>query len=706
MLRERWLLDPEQYSYVPVPVQVGALYLPAGLEQIVDAASAKMHQYWVESQIEKGVKGDPRLVPFEQLAEDHRALNITQASNGIKLMVALGHHITKVAEGDPRLVESTEPWLGLVELLAAHSHEAWSQKKMADGYKYGPRRSDSGDMRHPHLVPFCVLSGRDQEYDRTTSENLVRSILAAGYHISVESDGGLLSLADSDLSRSSTTGIDFRAAREAVVEVAEHGADNLRVDPADVEMANVLRHVDDGKRYKRLQLQRMGGSKNLSEKKLVAHTLPKIAMQIVIEVTFLFDIAQNFRVAFVDEATHQLIKDPRRISRRYLRGWFCVDVAGSIPAEIISQLTSAASVDLNVLKIVRVLKLVRLVRLLRLQVLDGVFKLIGKPSVIRLVKYLFALLGVCHGSYGCDNVNFDRAPWGGWIMSGLADDDRRWHLDKCQPFAVQYPLAFYWSLLALLGSDMYPQNVNELWLSISAALLGVAVVSTIIGSFSSTLTSLDAVAEEHESQMSRVSTYMRRQGVNRKLQDKVLDFFNFVYRTGALRPELLFDALPPALRVQFDMAVKLPLIEKSPMFNNLQVTHTAALVRRLQTCVLVPDQVVTTAGMRGDRMYFVDTGRLQYFTEVAGMVAQLDEIDDGQLFGSDALFSQGHVHTRSTISVTHCVLESLAFDDLVVLMGMYNDIKDQVLLIAEQFDKEQHSTDMIHDSSHDFEPQA
>ena len=47
------------------------------------------------------------------------------------------------------------------------------------------------------LVPFGVLAEKDREYDCNTSETLIRSILGAGFHISVEPDGGLLSVGNS-----------------------------------------------------------------------------------------------------------------------------------------------------------------------------------------------------------------------------------------------------------------------------------------------------------------------------------------------------------------------------------------------------------------------------------------------------------------------------------------------------------------------------
>jgi hypothetical protein len=53
---------------------------------------------------------------------------------------------------------------------------------------------------------------------------------------------------------------------------------------------------------------------------------------VLVDVFFILDVALNFRTAYiVDAATMELEDDPRRIARRYLGGWFAVDLASAIP---------------------------------------------------------------------------------------------------------------------------------------------------------------------------------------------------------------------------------------------------------------------------------------------------------------------------------------------------------------------------------------
>jgi len=76
----------------------------------------------------------------------------------------------------PRAIEA------LTELLARNTHENWARQRIAEGWKYGPRRDDAR-KEHPNLVPYEELSETDKDYDRRTATETVKTILALGYRI-------------------------------------------------------------------------------------------------------------------------------------------------------------------------------------------------------------------------------------------------------------------------------------------------------------------------------------------------------------------------------------------------------------------------------------------------------------------------------------------------------------------------------------------
>ena len=69
-----------------------------------------------------------------------------------------------------------------MEFLARNTHEVWAAARLKNGWTYGPRRDDL-TKKHPCLVPFEDLPEEEREYDRRTTEETLKSVLANGYTI-------------------------------------------------------------------------------------------------------------------------------------------------------------------------------------------------------------------------------------------------------------------------------------------------------------------------------------------------------------------------------------------------------------------------------------------------------------------------------------------------------------------------------------------
>lgn len=79
-------------------------------------------------------------------------------------------------------VELSPDVLRLAERLAEHVHDVWASERLADGWRYGPRRDDER-KEHPSLVPYAELAESEKKYDRNTALGTLKAILALGYQI-------------------------------------------------------------------------------------------------------------------------------------------------------------------------------------------------------------------------------------------------------------------------------------------------------------------------------------------------------------------------------------------------------------------------------------------------------------------------------------------------------------------------------------------
>lgn len=70
----------------------------------------------------------------------------------------------------------------LSEMIARNAHEVWAAGRISEGWAWGPVRDDAL-RQHPCLVPYEELSEQEKEYDRRTSMETIRLILALGFEI-------------------------------------------------------------------------------------------------------------------------------------------------------------------------------------------------------------------------------------------------------------------------------------------------------------------------------------------------------------------------------------------------------------------------------------------------------------------------------------------------------------------------------------------
>ncbi len=70
----------------------------------------------------------------------------------------------------------------LGETIAKQVHNIWSQNRLRDGWKYGPKRNDALKQT-PCLVPYEQLSDEEKAYDRDTAFSTLKLICKLGFKI-------------------------------------------------------------------------------------------------------------------------------------------------------------------------------------------------------------------------------------------------------------------------------------------------------------------------------------------------------------------------------------------------------------------------------------------------------------------------------------------------------------------------------------------
>jgi hypothetical protein len=72
--------------------------------------------------------------------------------------------------------------LALSEILAKNTHEVWARQRLAEGWRYGEQRNEQ-NKEHPCLVPYEELPDSEKQYDRNTTMESLKLLVALGCKI-------------------------------------------------------------------------------------------------------------------------------------------------------------------------------------------------------------------------------------------------------------------------------------------------------------------------------------------------------------------------------------------------------------------------------------------------------------------------------------------------------------------------------------------
>lgn len=202
----------------------------------------------------------------------------------------------------------------------------------------------------------------------------------------------------------------------------------------------------------------------------------------------MFDILINFRSCYVDSRTDELVEDPSKIAKNYIKGRFWVDLVASLNFDLIvgpfiSDDSSAVTDIFGMLKLVRLLRLGRMVTYLSK---NKSFKL--GAMMVQLFFFLILLLHWMACAWYIVAHQQDT-----WIPSKDLDWTETIVFDSAanQQYLATYVILFYYACLALLGNDYVPTNRLEIIIACTLILIGSLIIGILIGQFSLLLSDAD-----------------------------------------------------------------------------------------------------------------------------------------------------------------------------------------------------------------------
>ncbi|KAJ8277302.1 hypothetical protein GJAV_G00073740 [Gymnothorax javanicus] len=427
-------------------------------------------------------------------------------------------------------------------------------------------------------------------------------------------------------------------------------------------------------------------------------TTPWIIFNVVSDTFFLMDLVLNFRTGIVYEDNTEIILDPKKIKKKYLKTWFVVDFVSSIPVDYIFLIVEKG-IDSEVYKTARALRIVRftkilsLLRLLRLSRLiryihqwEEIFHMTYDlaSAVMRIFNLIGMMLLLCHWD-GCLQFlvpMLQDFPDDCWVsLNKMVQECHRCFISSSavtlhegikarnDSWSELYSFALFKAMSHMLCigyGRQAPESMSDIWLTMLSMIVGATCYAMFIGHATALIQSLDSSRRQYQEKYKQVEQYMSFHKLPADFRQKIHDYYEHRYQGKMFDEESILEELNEPLREEIVNFNCRKLVASMPLFANADPNFVTAMLTKLRFEVFQPGDYIVREGTIGKKMYFIQHGVVNVLTKgTMGM-----KLSDGSYFGEICLLTRGR-RTASVQANTYCRLYSLSVDNFNEVLEEY-----------------------------------
>lgn len=339
-----------------------------------------------------------------------------------------------------------------------------------------------------------------------------------------------------------------------------------------------------------------------------------------------------------------VLTDRKAVAKQYLTSWFFIDLLAALPLAPLFALV--APHDVSGTLVYQIMMFFRLFRLLKLVKISTTFKVLQElidipPALMRLIVFFFWFALIAH---------FMSL---GWIAIGASEAARS--------FGDQYIRALYWCIttIATIGYGDYGPNHDsnlQIIYTIIVQIIGVGMFGYIIGNVATLIVNIDTARADFHAKMEEVHNYMRIKRIPAPIQDRVKNYYNYLWETQHGIHDVDFIlTLPKTLRLEIALFLNQDILEKVSLFKNADELFIHEVIEELEPLVFLPGDFVIRQGEFGDCMYFLSSGSVEVIVDEK----QVAVLAEGSPFGETALI-ENEKRNASIRAVSYCDLYRLS----------------------------------------------
>ncbi|XP_072049029.1 potassium voltage-gated channel unc-103-like isoform X2 [Amphiura filiformis] len=411
-----------------------------------------------------------------------------------------------------------------------------------------------------------------------------------------------------------------------------------------------------------------------------SYTGPLVVVDLFVDIMFVFDIFINFRTTYVDEHKGEVVSDPARIAKHYLKGWFVIDVLAAVPFDLI---LFGIATDEKTTTTMGLLKTFRLLRLLRVaRRLDQYSQY--APAVVLLLMCGFTLAAHWFACmwYAIGEHERPNSVTYGWLDQLSNDVQEPYKNDTTggPSLEAKYVTSLYFTLTTLTTvgfGNVAPNTDAEKLFAICMMLVGSLMFACIFGNMTAIIERLYEGMARYHQQISLVKGFVKFHNVPNPLRRRLQEYFKhaWVYSNGNDITEVdeVMKDFPDFLQADISMHLNRNLLNNSAAFRGVNHGCLRALSMKFVTTHTAPGDILLHRGDNLGNMYFISRGSLEILRGniVLAILGKNDVVGENFCLRDDVGRSKGTVR-----ALTYCDLLALSREDLMDVIQLYPEFAD------------------------------